>query len=89
MGIPPEYLRDPIDQADPAAVLAMVSEVLGVDVPADGTFIGYGGDSFNAVVLIFRIHEAWGVEMDLLTVLNSTLEGLVQTLNAALAELRQ
>ncbi|MFJ8097478.1 acyl carrier protein [Streptomyces griseofuscus] len=89
MSIPPEYLPDSIDQVDPAAVLAMVSEVLGIDVPVDGTFIGHGGDSFNAVVLIFRIHEAWGVEMDLLTVLNSTPNGIIQALNAALAEIQR
>ncbi|WP_189078086.1 phosphopantetheine-binding protein [Mangrovihabitans endophyticus] len=62
----------------------MISELLGVDVPDDGTFIGHGGDSFHAVVLIARIYEQWKVELDLVTVLNSTPGGLSRTLTTAL-----
>lgn len=61
-----------------------MTEVLGTPVPADGSFIGYGGESFQAVVLIGRIQEEWGAEVDFLQVLKSTPESLARSVNAAL-----
>jgi acyl carrier protein len=66
------------------ALQALVAEVLGTDIPAHGSFIGHGGDSFQAVVLIGLIEDTWGVEVDFPEVLASTPESLAQAVNTAL-----
>jgi acyl carrier protein len=62
----------------------LMAEVLGNPVPADGSFIGYGGDSFLAVVLMGRIEEEWGVEVDFVEVLESTPESLARSVSATI-----
>jgi hypothetical protein len=60
-----------------------MAEILGTPVPAEGSFIAHGGDSFLAVVLMGRIQEEWGVEADFLAVLESTPESLARSVSAA------
>lgn len=66
-------------------IRALVTDILGVEVPGEGSFIGHGGDSFHAVVIVSRIEEQWGVEVEFLDVLNSTPDGLTETVNTALS----
>lgn len=66
----------PVDSTLPSAVRAIISEALGADVPADGSFIAHGGDSFHAVLVVARIEELWGLEVDFLDVLRSTPDEL-------------
>jgi acyl carrier protein len=75
-------------RVDPGAVQALVAEALGEAVPEDGSFIGHGGDSFHAVVVVSRIEEEWGVEIDFLEVLDSTPASLADAVSAALADRR-
>ncbi|MFD4789038.1 acyl carrier protein [Streptomyces sp. NPDC058459] len=70
----------PVDVAD---IRALVADVLDTDVPGDGSFIGHGGDSFHAVVIVARIEERWGVEVDFLDVLDSTPDSLAAAVNKA------
>ncbi|MCH0538339.1 acyl carrier protein [Streptomyces sp. MUM 203J] len=72
-----------------AEIRALVSEALGADVPGDGSFLGHGGDSFHAVLVVSRIEERWGVEVDFLDVLESTPDTLTETVNAARADREQ
>ncbi|HTZ27276.1 MAG TPA: acyl carrier protein [Streptosporangiaceae bacterium] len=67
----------------------LMAEVLGNPVPADGSFIGYGGDSFLAVVLMGRIEEERGVELDFVEVLESTPESLARSVSAAISRAAQ
>ncbi|MER5889844.1 acyl carrier protein [Streptomyces sp. NPDC001941] len=71
-----------------AEIRALFTELLGADVPGDGSFIGHGGDSFHAVVVVSRIEERWGVEVDFLDVLDSTPDTLTATVNTARAAAR-
>ncbi len=71
------------EHVDVAEIRALVNEVLGTDVPGDGSFIGHGGDSFHAVVIVARIEERWGVEVDFLAVLDSTPDTLATAVNTA------
>ena len=83
---------DPVQPTTGVEVLELqelMAEVLGSPVPADGSFIGHGGDSFLAVVLMGRIDERWGVEVDFLEVLESTPESLARAASAALGQLAQ
>ncbi|MEU2245157.1 MULTISPECIES: acyl carrier protein [Streptomyces] len=66
-----------------AEIRALINEVLGTDVPGDGSFIGHGGDSFHAVLIVAQIEERWGVEVDFLDVLDSTPDTLTTAVNIA------
>jgi acyl carrier protein len=75
--------NSPADRADLVAVQALLADVLGVDVPEGGSFIGHGGDSFHAVLVVARIEEEWGVEVDFIDVLDSTPEALAELVGSA------
>jgi acyl carrier protein len=62
----------------PIAIQTLISNVVGVEVPLEGSFINYGGDSFQAVTIMTRIEEEWGVEVEFLDVLDSTPAGLAE-----------
>ena len=74
----------PESSAAPVDVRSVVADVLGTDVPGDGSFVAHGGDSFHAVLIVARIEEIWGVEVDFLDVLQSTPDRLVELVAEAL-----
>jgi acyl carrier protein len=63
---------------NPIAIQTLMSDVVGVEVPLEGSFIDHGGDSFQAVTIMTRIEEKWGVEVEFLDVLDSTPAALAE-----------
>ncbi|WP_078652688.1 phosphopantetheine-binding protein [Streptomyces sp. NRRL F-525] len=68
---------------DTESVRVLLADILGAEILDDSTFLAQGGDSFQAVLVVERVEELWGIEADFTVVLRSTPVELAAALNAA------
>ncbi|MFI2202810.1 acyl carrier protein [Streptomyces sp. NPDC020192] len=65
------------------SIRLLLADILDTEIADDSSFLAQGGDSFHAVLVVERIEELWGIEVDFTAVLQSTPAELAAALGAA------